>query len=245
MLADLHIHTQLSPCASLDMSPDRIIERALAKGIGAIGITDHNSTLQCRVVRELGAEVGVEVIMGAEVTSREEVHCLVFLPDIDTLQTFQAFLELHLPTVINDPKRFGYQVVVDCHNNIVYEEPKLLISALDVSLEALIDTVHDMGGLAIPAHVDRQRFGLIGQLGFVPADLQADALEFSALTDEKTFVELYPGLKRFPLISGSDAHDPLQIGTWTTHFDIDKIDFSFLKKLLKERMLKENLSTKL
>ncbi len=245
MLADLHIHTQLSPCASLEMSPDRIIERALAKGISSIGITDHNTTLQCQVVRELGAEAGVEVIMGAEVTSKEEVHCLVFLPDDESLQKFQVFLELHLPPIINDPKRFGYQVVVDRHNNIVYEEPKLLISALDVSLDTLISTVHDLGGLAIPAHVDRQRFGLIGQLGFVPADLQADALEFSAATDRKRFLERYPGLKRFPLISGSDAHDPVQIGTRTTSFDNDKTDFLFLKKLLTKWRIKENLSTKL
>jgi PHP family Zn ribbon phosphoesterase len=190
-------------------------------------------------------EAGIEVVMGAEVTTREEVHCLVFLPDIMELQKFQAFLELHLPSVTSDPRRFGYQVVVDHYNNIVYEEPKLLISALDVSLDELVIKVHELGGLAIPAHVDRQRFGLIGQLGFVPEDLQADALEFSAATDQKTFLLLHPELKRYPLISGSDAHDPLQIGTRTTQFDSGKFDFSFLKKHLTKWGLKENLSTNL
>ena len=244
MLADLHIHTQLSPCASLEMSPDRIIEMAVARGIGTIGITDHNSTLQCQVVSELGAEADIEVIMGAEVTTREEVHCLVFMPDSETLQIFQTFLEFHLPPITNDPKRFGYQVVVDRNNNIVYEEQKLLISALDVSLDALISTVHDLGGLAIPAHVDRPRYGLIGQLGFVPDDLQADALEFSASKNGKTFLECYPDLKRFPLISGSDAHHPSQIGSRITQFQSIKTDFSFLKYFLN-RLLRENLSTKL
>jgi PHP family Zn ribbon phosphoesterase len=245
MVADLHIHTQLSPCASLDMSPDRIVATALAKGVGTIGITDHNSTLQCQLVRELGREAGLEVIMGAEVTTKEEVHCLVFLPDIEELQIFQAFLEYHLPSIPNDPARFGYQVVVDRNNNIVYEEQKLLISALDVTLDTLIATIHTLGGLAIPAHVDRRRYGLIGHLGFVPADLDADALEFSSALDEKTFLSHYPSLVKFPLISSSDAHEPARIGFRTTRFDSWKTDFFFLKKYFSEWRVKENLSTKL
>ena len=46
-LADLHIHTCLSPCGSLEMSPSEIVRRSLAKGLDAIAITDHNTTLQC------------------------------------------------------------------------------------------------------------------------------------------------------------------------------------------------------
>lgn len=46
-LADLHIHTCLSPCGSLEMSPSEIVRHSLAKGLDAIAITDHNTTLQC------------------------------------------------------------------------------------------------------------------------------------------------------------------------------------------------------
>ena len=42
--ADLHIHTLLSPCASLEMSPAAIVDYALAKGIKILAITDHNHT---------------------------------------------------------------------------------------------------------------------------------------------------------------------------------------------------------
>jgi PHP family Zn ribbon phosphoesterase len=245
MLADIHIHTQLSPCASLEMSPDRIIDTAAAKGIGMIGITDHNSTLQCCVVRELGIEAGIEVLMGAEVTTREEVHCLVYFPGIQELRQFQSYLDLHLPKVVNDPGRFGYQVVVDHYNNIIYEETKLLISALDVSLDALIEHVHMMGGLAIPAHVDRRRFGIIGQLGFVPPDLRADALEYSVAPDSRSFLEKYPVLRKYPLVSSSDAHTPDQIGTRWTSFETDDIGYSALRNLLLKTVEKNFLSTKL
>ena len=49
-LADLHIHTCLSPCGSLEMSPSEIVRRSLAKGLDAIAITDHNTTLQLSLI---------------------------------------------------------------------------------------------------------------------------------------------------------------------------------------------------
>lgn len=52
-LADLHIHTCLSPCGSLEMSPSEIVRRSLAKGLDAIAITDHNTTLQCPEIQSV------------------------------------------------------------------------------------------------------------------------------------------------------------------------------------------------
>jgi predicted metal-dependent phosphoesterase TrpH len=42
--ADLHIHTCLSPCGHLEMSPRKIVESALERGLDIIAITDHNTT---------------------------------------------------------------------------------------------------------------------------------------------------------------------------------------------------------
>ncbi|MFN8134655.1 MAG: PHP domain-containing protein [Bacteroidales bacterium] len=75
--ADLHIHRCTSPCGDLDMSLANIIDKALEKGIDIIGITDHNSTRHCSLIRDLARPAGIFVLMGAEVTTREEVHCLV------------------------------------------------------------------------------------------------------------------------------------------------------------------------
>ena len=60
---DLHIHTCLSPCGSLDMSPQVIVETALSRGLDAIAVTDHNSTLQCPEVQALGKELGLKVCL--------------------------------------------------------------------------------------------------------------------------------------------------------------------------------------
>ncbi|MCQ2284884.1 MAG: PHP domain-containing protein, partial [Bacteroidales bacterium] len=39
--ADLHIHTVLSPCGALELSPSNIVRRALERGLDMIAITDH------------------------------------------------------------------------------------------------------------------------------------------------------------------------------------------------------------
>ncbi|HZH71470.1 MAG TPA: PHP domain-containing protein, partial [Mariniphaga sp.] len=89
--ADLHIHTLLSPCASLEMTPRKIIQKAKAGGINIIGITDHNSTKNALLVKEIAEDAGIFTLTGAEITTREEVHCLVFFEYPGELMTFQKF----------------------------------------------------------------------------------------------------------------------------------------------------------
>lgn len=133
-LADLHIHTCLSPCGSLEMSPSEIVRRSLAKGLDAIAITDHNTTLQCPEIQSLGERFGLRVFAGVEVTTREEAHCLVYFPTDESRKRFQRYLEEHLPPIPNDPERFGDQVWVNAENEILGEVPYLLLSALDQSV---------------------------------------------------------------------------------------------------------------
>ncbi|NCB98501.1 MAG: PHP domain-containing protein, partial [Bacteroidia bacterium] len=72
--ADLHIHTILSPCGDIEMTPSFIVKKAKEKGLDLIAITDHNSTRQCEEVVRIGKREGVEVLCGAEITTKEEVH---------------------------------------------------------------------------------------------------------------------------------------------------------------------------
>lgn len=52
--ADLHVHSVLSPCGDLDMSPTRIIREAKQKKLDIIGISDHNTSLHAELMVELG-----------------------------------------------------------------------------------------------------------------------------------------------------------------------------------------------
>lgn len=44
LLADFHIHTLLSPCAEIEMTPHHIVMRAAQYGVDAVAITDHNAS---------------------------------------------------------------------------------------------------------------------------------------------------------------------------------------------------------
>ncbi|MDD4603890.1 MAG: PHP-associated domain-containing protein [Bacteroidales bacterium] len=233
--ADLHIHTVLSPCGDLEMSPDVIINKAKEMHLEIIGITDHNSTRECSVIKQLGVLNGIMVLAGAEVTTKEEAHCLTFFETDEQLNDFQEFLDNNLPDIKNDVNRFGYQVAVDIDNNIIFTEERLLISALNKSIDEIEMKVHSLNGLFIPAHIDKKRFSVIEQLGFLPPDLRVDALEISPFVRKNEFLNLHKELFNYEFISGSDAHYPDQIGKRVTLFEMENIGFEEIRQILHEK----------
>jgi predicted metal-dependent phosphoesterase TrpH len=211
------------------MSPQNIVDTALSRGLQIIGITDHNSTRQAPLVRKIGEQRGLFVLCGCEMTSKEEAHCLGFFKDDETLNKFQVFLDAHLPDIPNDVDKFGYQVVVDENEDLVYEEPRLLISALDVDLDNLYDEVHRLGGIFIPAHIDKPITSLMSQLGFVPPDIKADGMELTKFTPPEKFIKRFAYLKKFKFIQSSDAHILDTIGEIYTELELPELSFDAVK----------------
>jgi 3',5'-nucleoside bisphosphate phosphatase len=232
--ADLHIHTVLSPCGSLEMSPDAIVREASGKGLDIIGITDHNTTRHCRLVRKLAEKAGIFVLTGAEITTKEEVHCLVFFEKIEELDIFQEYLDLNLPDIKNDPDLFGDQVEIDEEENIVYTEERLLTNATAITLEELEVYTHSNNGIFIPAHADRMKNSIYSQLGFMPSSLKADAIELSSRTDPGVFCNSHPELRGITVIRSSDAHHPGMIGAGVTRFEIESRSFEEIKMALRK-----------
>lgn len=232
--ADLHLHSVLSPCGSLDMSPVAIVARAKKMGLDLIAVTDHNTTLHCELVATLAREVGLATLLGAEVTTKEEVHCLTFFPSFETLTSFQLFLEQHYPQgQYNNPSLFGYQVVVDRYENILREIDAPLISALTIGIDSLEREVHQLGGLLIPAHINKAKFSIISQLGFIPADLAIDGVEISMHTSKREFLSRNGYLKNYPFLQNSDAHVLDGIGQVFTAMRIEEPTFEEFKLALK------------
>ena len=82
---DWHIHTTLSPCGDLSMDPLTVLQKAHQQGLRVIGITDHNSTRQGRLMKSEFSDNHLMILVGAEVTTREEIHCLAFFDDLVAL----------------------------------------------------------------------------------------------------------------------------------------------------------------
>lgn len=231
--ADLHIHTFLSPCGDIGMTPLNIVRKAREKALDLIAVTDHNSTLQGPEVFRLGQREGVAVIYGAEITTREEVHCLAYVGTETQRVKLQTYLEQHLPKIPNDPEIFGYQLWVDEQEKVLGEAPYLLISALDQTIDQVETFVHAIGGLFVPAHIERPRNSLLSQLGFVPPGLRTDALELSRRTRPADFLLLHPELKKYKIIQSSDTHYIDDLGAIFTLFEMEKPGFEGLETSLK------------
>ena len=135
--ADLHVHTCLSPCSSLDMSPREVVNAALEKGLDLIGVCDHNSAENALAVKKAGSRNGLMVLGGMEVTSSEEAHLLVFFEDDDDLLGFQEFIYRHLAGT-NDEHAFGMQVVADDEDGVTGFCDRLLIGATSLPAEAIV-----------------------------------------------------------------------------------------------------------
>ncbi len=216
--ADLHIHSALSPCASLEMAPSAIVRRALELGLDLIAITDHNSVENGFYAATLGKKAGIHVLFGMEAQTREDVHALCLFEDRRQAERFNGHVYSLLPDVPNNLDYFGDQVVVDEQDNIVRQEEKLLLNALKISVPELIDLVRRHGGACIPAHVEASPFGLLVNLGMVPRELAGSVLEISYAARAEMVIKANPALVGNPLISNSDAHFLKDIGRACTVF---------------------------
>lgn len=234
-MADLHIHTVLSPCAELEMTPANIVNKAKQSGLQIIGITDHNSTKNALLVKRLAANEGIFVLTGAEVTTKEEVHCLAFFEFENQLTQFQQFLDEQITIIPNPDGHFGYQPVVDENDNIIELIPNYLPAALKKGISEIQQYVEKLNGIFIPAHVDRPSNGLFSQLGFIPPGLKFDAMGISAFSKEKDVRKHYFLGKEITLIRNSDAHYLEQIGEIYTQFFLEDISFLEIKFALKQQ----------
>ena len=226
--ADLHIHTCLSPCGDLEMLPTNIVKKAKMEGLDIIGICDHNASENVAAVKKTGERTGLTVFGGIEVTSKEEVHLLALFETIEDLDSFQKIVYENLSGVNNEDV-FGPQVVVDAKDNIRCSNAHLLIGATELSIDEIVNQVHILKGIVIASHVDRERFGLFGQLGFIPEGLFLDGLELSSqFSSKKENWNQY----NFPVVTFSDAHYIKDIGRNSTTFNMDSIKMDELKKAL-------------
>ena len=228
--ADLHVHTCLSPCTELDMSPKRILTSAKKKEIDILGICDHNSSENSLAVMNAAKKMNISIFPGLEVTSQEEVHVLALFDEIENALKLQKNVYENLPGE-NDEEAFGMQVIVNEKEEVLGFNSKLLIGATTIPLEKIIQIIHSFNGMAIASHIDRESFSIIGQLGFIPDNLELDALEISPHITFEEAKKRYTD--NYPITCSSDAHYPDDIGKTFTSFLLEGGTVAEIKKALK------------
>ena len=233
--ADLHIHSCLSPCGSLEMSPSVIVSRAVEAGLGLIALTDHNCALNCPTLEKICAgRTDIHCLYGMEITSTEEVHLLALFDDCAAAIDFSGYIYDRLPDIQNDPAAFGDQVYVDEEENILGEVDRYLGNAVCMTIDEIEEQTHLRNGIFIPAHIDRALFSMTSQLGFLP-DGTYDAVELSRhfMKKKGDIASINP--HNYPVITNSDAHYPDGVGSAGTLLQLDSFSLEEISSALRNR----------
>jgi len=204
---DLHIHSALSSCAENKMIPKEILKKIISLEIDIFSITDHNSGFNCRAFETIAKENDVLLIPGIELQTSEEIHLLGYFPDIQALNNFcLTVVKPNLMTNMkNDPLRFGHQIKINSSGGVIGEEEAMLSMPLNISIDELPQHIHDFEGIAVPAHLDRG-FSLISQLGYIPPQLEIDAVEIWNISKMESIRSEFLKDSNLNIISSTDSH---------------------------------------
>ncbi len=199
---DLHIHSTLSPCGDDDMTPVNIVATASVLGLDIIAIADHNAIKNVEAAMEVGEALGVTVVPAFELQTNEDIHLLCLFPDFDRLLAFHK--KINFTELKNREDVFGKQLVVNSDDEVVEVEQSLLLACAEISESEAYHLARRYGGVCVPAHIDRDGFGMLAMLGGIPPYYKA--VEVSC--DGKGL----PDTTGYFVLHDSDAHTLVSIG---------------------------------
>jgi len=225
---DLHVHTPKSSCyvdylmpeANIETSLEEIVNAAIASGLDAIAITDHNSAEGIEGIREIGRENRLYVFPGVEISAKGG-HVLAIFDQDTPVEKLRRLIKL----LGFDEEGRGYGF---CETGLWLDE--------------VFWRIEESGGLAIAAHADRR------PKGFLASDEPTKdkkriynsnhliALEITVPSTRNLWNEgMVPDFpKKYACIQGSDAHDPKEIGRRPIYVDIPVIDLEGLRLAFRE-----------
>ena len=206
MIADLHIHSLLSPCAAVEMTPRSIVENAMRCGVDVIAITDHNACDNVSAAIEAARGTKITVLPGMEVETKEEVHVLVLFDTLAQMKEWEKYVDAHRSGLLNDEERFGAQFIVDAGDRFIGTKREMLLASLSCGFEEVTAEATGRGGICIASHVDRPLYSVISQLGFIPPGAKLAAVEVSRNMDVKSAAARIPPIGHLPVVTASDAH---------------------------------------
>lgn len=231
MKFDLHIHSCLSPCANLEMSPSEIVGRAVAAGMDGIALTDHQSARNTPAVAECAKRAGLKCLYGLEVCTAEEVHTLAIFDTVEQALEMTEWVYAAMPKRVNDPDVFGDQPVVTWDDDIVEMEWRILAMGCRKTIPEVSAKCRELDGVYIAAHIDRPNFSVYSQLGGIPEGC-FDAVELSRTADESVWL---PKAQGYAVTRSSDAHNLDDVAKVWSEADTDDFSVAGLKRLFAEK----------
>ncbi len=225
---DFHIHSDLSPCGDKDMTPNNIVNMAYIKGLNMIAVTDHNTIENYKAIEKIAQGLGILVVPGIEINTKEEVHILSYFKDYKSAKAVSDLIYESLPNIFNKSDIFGEQNIYNENDEIIGRLDKLLISASKYSIGEICTIVNKYNGVIVPAHINKKSNGILGVLGFFPTDINFEFIEISKSHElgerNKKMVMNYKKLV------SSDAHILENISEPINYINLEKLEdiYSYL-----------------
>ncbi|MEQ8201720.1 MAG: endonuclease Q family protein [Syntrophomonadaceae bacterium] len=234
LFADLHIHigraggrpVKITAARSLTLR-SIIFEDAPRKGLDIVGVVDAGSPLvtteiedmlQVGDLRQLDrggflSRNGILLITGSEVETREGVHALAYLPDLESLYKWQRFLVPHIRNMSLSTQKMDL--------------PMADIIGQCVSLEGIFCLAHAFTPHkgAYGAWTDR----LFKELGPVTEDIKVIEL---GLSSDSCLADTLAETRRFQYLSNSDAHSAANIAREYNRLAMAERNFTELRLAL-------------
>lgn len=203
---DLHVHSCLSPCGDNDMTPQNIVGMAALMGVEILGITDHNSCQNAGAVMAAGEEAGVLVIPGMELCTAEEAHVVCLFETLEGAMAFDRYIYKNMPHIPNKAEIFGEQRKLSPQDELLGMEENLLLVSSFVGVDDVAALAREYGGVALPAHVDRDSYSVIAALGQLPPEAGFTAFEATRGCDMEALYQSNPELAGLRVVRDSDSH---------------------------------------
>ena len=213
---DMHIHTPVSMCYSeKSATTEEIVFAAIAAGLEAIAITDHNTAAAIDDIKGFASRNGLAVFPGIEISSRGGHVIAIF--ELDTpVKHLEDFLD-------------SAGIAADGRGDAA--------SMTEDNAEEVFQRIDRYGGIAIAAHIERWPSGFLetNQPRQVKMKIHnsqyLSALEITIPQNRSLWnqgeVRGYP--KKYVCIQGSDAHAPGEIGRRPVYIKMDQIGLAALR----------------
>lgn len=203
---DLHIHSCLSPCGDMDMTPNNLTNMAKLLGLDVIALTDHNSSLNCAAAMAVGSKIGLTVIPGMELTTAEDIHAVCLFPTLEKALEWNGYVDAHRIKIRNRADIYGRQVIMDENDVETGEVEHLLLPATEIGILRAYSDVKSFGGICYPAHIDRDSLSILSVLGEIDPECGFKTVELADITKLPLLRRLHPVIGGMNTVTCSDAH---------------------------------------
>lgn len=211
------------------MTPANIAGMAVLNGLNIVALTDHNTSKNCPAFFKAARAHGIVPVAGMELTTAEDIHVVCLFRELEDAMEFDKFVEERRIEYRNKPDIFGHQYIMDDTDNILGEEPDLLINAANISIEEAFEEVLRRGGVAYPAHIDRPSNGIIAILGTFPPEPHFTAYELNEGSLYEEYRERFPIIESLAHAVSSDAHYLWDIAEAKFSIELDDEPYSSSK----------------